>query len=1120
MKLDAAAQGGVSDWLAEADLSGFQQAFTRERIQLSQLGELTDESLRELGLALGERLRFHKALKATPVSPAPRPNTFPERRPLTIMFVDVVDSTGLSDRLEVEDLIEVMRIYREFCDGVIRQYGGHVAQFFGDGIMAFFCYPVAHENDAERAVSAGLDIARGMPLLANPVGCPIEVRVGIATGRVVVSDLFSGGSMEERKVSGSTPNLAARLQGFAAPGEVVVSELTHELVGPLFECRDSGLTEVRGFGKPQHVFRVVARREKLANSRLSNAPLTPLFGREEHLSQLSDAWRRVGQGEGLALVICGEAGIGKSRLVERFLASLSSSSTIIFRTQTSALNLDSPLYPFTDLFKSLAGFEAGDGVALREAKLRGVMRGTQVELDAAVIAELLQLRADAASVGMPPEAVRARGLETIVRQLADACDCAPVILLFEDIHWADATSRALLGELAVATRASRFMMLVTTRERSTAASIFPEDRVDWITLARLENTEAVMMVQSMFGDEPVPAAIAEQIAEQTDGIPLFIEEYVRPLLFANAHEDWTHVAPRSLEPVQIPTSLHESLMARLDRSGGAKELAQIASVVGRTARADLLANASGLTADRLASALKVLQLAGVLHPVLENGVEAYAFGHALVRQAAYDSILRERRRELHAYVARALEEVDPETIELRPELLAVHLTEAGMVDRALEFWVKASERSVRLSSLFEAIGLIRRALGAMAGLESTPARVETKLKLMALLGPALIAVRGPGSAEVQALYADAYQLTESMRDSAFHFRFAWGWWRVAKNFAVKKERATTLLVRASLHRDSEMLLQAHHCNWAAHFELGDFCGCIEHVKAGLAIYEAGAFSHHASMYGNHDAEVCAHGELAQVYWMQGRIKEASDEERRASLSADGLRHLGSRVHAMDMSLLHQYFRRDVAAVRMASEKLIGFASEHGLTDHRAKGRIFAGWAMALEGEVSTGLDAIRTGMARQREIGTLEDFPMYVAMLAETLVAARKADIAIEELNSALAEFDALGLKIWIPEVMRHLARATLAADPAARSTADRILSEAAAMAEDQGASMLGLRIAMDAAASFEIAGDSERAHDRINSRLSSLPAGEVASEIAVAMEREHRLANALAMGRQKSAIR
>ncbi len=1100
---------GMAAWLEAAGLSHIAPALLRETIALAQLPELSDGHLKELGLTIGERLRFRTALPHLR-PPAPHPATPPERRPMTIMFVDVVDSTGLSDRLDVEDLIELIRIYREFCDGVIRKFGGHVTQFFGDGIMASFCYPVAHENDAERAVSAGIEIAGGMPLLATPAGEPVQVRIGIATGRVVISDLFSGKSVEERKISGATPNLAARLQHLAAPGGVVVSELTHQLVGGLFECRDAGQQDVRGFGEPQHVFHVVAPRQIQPSTRLSNTPLTPLFGRDDALGQITQAWSRVETAQPMSVVVCGEAGIGKSRLIDSFLMSLPQASAAILRVQTSALDSESPLHPFINLIRVLAAFEAGDSADERFAKLQATIQGPEPDVDLTVLAELLQVRPDPLAPTLSPSAVRARALAAIARQIDAACERSSVCLVFEDLHWADATSLALLAQLSTATPPRRLMILATTRDEAPAADTFRDATTTWITLSRLKNAEIASMIQSMFGDAPVPANVAQRIAERTDGIPLFVEEYIRPLLLANASTDWTNVAPRSLDSISIPMSLHESLMARLDRSGSAKTVAQIASVIGRSARVDMLAQVSDLPPDKLGAALRALQRSGVLHPVSENGVEAFAFGHALVREAAYDSILRDRKRELHARVGEALEAMDPEGAGLQPELLAIHLTEGGMIDRALGYWVTASERSVRRSSLFEAIGLIRRALAAMRTLESTPERTETRLRLMALLGPALIAVRGPGSAEAQQLYADAYQETEESLDTTFHFRFAWGWWRVARNFTLKKERAGTLLTRAKKRVDREMLLQAHHCNWAAHFELGDFCGCIDHVRAGLAVYESGDFSHHASMYGNHDARVCGHGELAQVYWMQGRIAAAADEERLASEWADKLGHLGSRVHAMDMALLHRSFQRDEHAVRDLAAKLVGFTAEHGLTDHRAKGLIFAGWAMGQGGDVAKGLDAIRGGMDRQREIGTIEDFPMYVSMLAETLVAAGKADTAVEVLTAALQEFDSVGLKIWLPEVSRHLGRALLAADPSATAAAAVRFAAAAGLAGQQGATMLALRIAADQATLCERAGDIEGAHDHLAPALAAMPPGQATPETTDLATRAARLARRL----------
>ena len=772
------------------------------------------------------------------------------------------------------------------------------------------------------------------------------------------------------------------------------------------------------------------------------------------------------------------------------------------RILASPFDRDSPLRPFLAHFRMEAGFGAEDGGAARLAKLDAILHGAERADDLAVMGEMLGIGADPALAALSPAALRERALAALTRQLLGLAAAVPLCLVVEDLHWLDPTSAALLARLAGSLGGRRVMLLATSREEGEAPMPVAADTL--IRLSRLAAEDVLAMVQALFGDEAVPVDIARQIAGKTDGIPLFVEEYVRPLLLARAGIDWSRVASQTMEggaidAVVIPTSLHESLMARLDRSGAAKEVAQIAAVIGRTARRDVLAAAAALPGEVLEEALRALHEAGVLHPESDDGRDCYAFGHALVRETAYDSILRDRRRELHGQVAVALLAMDKDGVEQQPERLAAHLTEAGQPDEAMEYWVRASERSVRRSSLFEAVGLLRRALAATEGLAETPERGRRRLQLMTLLGPALIAIRGPGSPEAQSLYVDAYGLVEQQVDSHSHFPLSWGWWRVSRDYIVKRDRAAALLTRARRLNDDEMLLQAHHCNWAAHYELGDLCRCVDHVRAGMAVYESGDFRHHASMYGNHDALVCAHGELSQVFWMQGRLVDALAEEARALEVAETMGHLGSRVHAMDMALLHRSYQRDRAAVWHRADRLIEFTAEHGMPDHRAKGLIFRGWATAMEGDAQRGIEAIRSGLARQREIGTIEDFPMYVAMLADALVAGGQADRAVEEATRARAEFDAVGLRIWLPEVLRQLGVATIAADPGAAALAGATLDEAAAIAREQGACMLGLRIGIDQARLAQSLGDPERARLVLLAAVAGMPGNDASAEAAAA---------------------
>ncbi len=1079
-------------WLSSIGLAERLDAFRAQGITADQLSELTDDDLRELGLTIGERMRFRRAAAAlrptVPEDPPPAALPVPEstraeRRPLTIMFVDMVNSSHLGERLEPEDLLEVIRRYREYCATAITRYGGHIARLVGDGILAYFCYPVANENDPERAVRAALDITRRIEGLVTPAGEPLSVRIGIATGRVIVSDLFAGGE-DRRTIIGSTPNLAARLQGFAASGGTVISDETHEHIAALFACEDLGETPVRGFEQVRHIWRVLgegtAPRTNLAHYRRQ---LTEFHNREDISRVLAEHWSRARDGHGNAVVVMGEAGIGKSRLLRQFLAKTAGAGTRVVHLAASDFDADSPLRPVITFLRNAARLDPEAPPAARLARLEAILAGNAAERRAALppIAELLGIATEDAGIeALAPELLRERLLATLVEQFLLMADAMPLIVVVEDLHWLDPTSRELLERAVRAVAGHTALLLLTTRPGFEASWL--KDCATLLPLGRLPGDAVSKMVQSLFGDLVAPPQLAGAIARRTDGVPLHIEAVARSLLQLPALPELDE-GQFEIADLAIPASLHESLMARLDRSGRAKEIAQVAAVAGRSVRRDVLVAVARLPDADIERALATLVEADLLYP--EAGGEVFTFTHALLRDAAYDSLLRDDRQSLHQRVAHALQELDPHTVQQQPEVLAHHLTEAALAEDAAQHWLEAARRSLARSALTEATRLLRRGLEALERLPPVRANLSLRLELSGLLGPALIGLRGPGSPEAQELYAKAYAMCREVPEEPSHFPIYWAWWRISSDFPVKRARTAELLARARSRSDPELLLQAHHCNWAQQFEAGDYARCCEHIDAGLEIYETGDFTHHARLYGNHDAKVCAHGELAQVLWMQARPISALVQEREALQWAERMDHLGSRVHAMDMQLLHQTFRRDHAAVRRLADELVTFTSSHGLADHRAKAFIFRGWAVAAQGDVAAGLHTLREGFERQQQIGTKEDFPIYSSLLAETLALAGQPDKAVELLAEQRREFEQLSLAVWMPELLRLQAAMTLQADPGSTAAAGSLLAQAEGLATRQQTHMLGLRIAMTEARLDLRLGGARRAARRLAKALS-----------------------------------
>ena len=1065
----------VEQWLTSIGLGARVAAFDAQGITADQLDDLTDEDLREIGLTIGERKRFRRALEPRrsdlhpsglqgsdpqPAEPQVLATTRAERRPLTMMFVDVVNSSSLGERLEPEDLLEVIRRYREFCGSAIMRYGGLIARLVGDGILAYFCYPVANENDPERAVRAALDIVRGIGELATPAGLPLAVRIGIATGRVIVSDLFAGGEADLRSIIGSTPNLAARLQGLAPAGGVVIAEETEARIRGLFRCEDLGSNEVRGFAQPHRTWLV---RDALADGRRSQptrrpARLTPFFDRQAEFAVLTERWARAQNGEGNVVLLVGGGGIGKSRLVEHFLAERPSIRAE--RVAASPFDEDSPLYPVSFLLRQIAKIDRTEPPAAQQRRLAAVLQGSAADKADALplLAELLDIKPDVPAPPLAPAVLRERLLSILHSQLRHMAAAEPLCVVIEDLHWLDPTSRELLDRVIGSIVESKLLLVLTTREGFEAPWIRGRDTM-MLQLKSLSPADVDVMVQSLFAGRAIPAPLAQLIARKTDGVPLFIEEVGRSVLLAQA-EAGSDSALFEISEQAIPASLHESLMARLDRSGVAKDVAQIAAVVGRSVRRDLLAGVAAMAPEALNQPLAALVEAGVLYPDTVDGDEGYSFTHALLRDAAYDSLLRDDRQLLHLRVARALQRRDAVAAAQQPELLALHLTEAGQAEEAASLWLEAARRSLARSALTEATRMLRRGLSGLERLPASRSVFDLRLSLMVLLGPALIALRGPGASETQELYANAYALCNDMAEDPSHFPIYWGWWRLSRDFREKRQRAVALIDRAVARADDELLLQAHHCNWATDYAAGDFTRCCEHIEAGLQIYATGDFRQHARLYGNHDACVCAHGELAQVHWMQGRPLSALASERRALNWSDTLDHLGTRLHTMDMRLLHRVYRRDFDAVFGLAGELVTMTSELDLQDHRAKGLIFRGWSVTMRGEPAAGLRILEDGFALQQDIGTMEDFSLYLCLRAEAMTAAGQAEQAVAMLRRERLAFAERGFGFWMPELVRVLADVTLAADPGTIDEAAAILQEAERLALAQDVPMLGLRIA------------------------------------------------------------
>ena len=705
----------IREWLSSHGLSDYADRFAENRIDLSVLPDLTDDDLKELGVFLGDRRRILRLIaelgpkSQVPDMPGSRRPDEAERRQVTVMFADLVGSTALSIGMDPEDLRDVFAAYSSCAEETVSKFGGNVAQYMGDGILVYFGYPHAHEDDAERAVRAGLELIEAVAGLKT---CDRQqVRVGIATGVVVVGNLTPS-------IVGETPNLAARLQSIAKPNMVVISEGTRRLLGHLFELEDLGTRDLKGIAAPVQVWEVL--RPSSSTSRfeaLHPSGMTALVGREEEYEILRRRWSKAKEGEGQAVLLSGEAGIGKSHLTVAFTERLKGERFLRIRCFCSPQHTNSALYPIIDHVERSAAFARDDARQTKLDKLDRVLRQSWSSAeDSALFVEMLSLPNDGRYpvLELTPQQRRQRTMEALVRQVEILSNTAPVLVIFEDAHWSDPTSLELMGRLASHIASHRVLLVISFR---------PEFEAPWIELAhvtalalnRLAPRDVDLIIDHIVGNNPLPAAVRQDIIERTDGIPLFVEEMTKAVL-ETASEDAALRTAASVpsSAMAVPASLHASLMARLDRLGGSRELAQIGAAIGREFSHELLAAVARRPEAKLEMQLDRLMRAGLL---FRQGVPpdaTYLFKHALVQDAAYGLLLREPRRDLHARIAETLESKFDEIAENKPEVLARHWAEAGDIERAAALWGKAGRRSAERSALVEATEQLRRALDLIA----------------------------------------------------------------------------------------------------------------------------------------------------------------------------------------------------------------------------------------------------------------------------------------------------------------------------------------------------------------------------------------------------------------------
>jgi class 3 adenylate cyclase/predicted ATPase len=995
-----------------------------------------------------------------------------ERRQLTVMFCDVVESTALSGQLDLEVYRDVVRAYQSACTEVIQRFDGHIAQLLGDGLLVYFGYPHAHEDDAQRAVRAGLGILNAMGCLNRGLqqakGIQLALRLGIHTGLVVVGEMGSSGRQEQLAL-GETPNVAARIQGLAQPNTLVISEATSRLVQGYFACQPLGEQTLRGVTDPVTLYRVLS--ESGATSRLDVAQtrgLTPLVGREQEVGLLLERWAQAKSGQGHVVLLTGDAGIGKSRLVQMLKDHVINEPHTRWECRSLPYFENTALYPLTDLFQRILHWQPDETPDEKLGKLEQMLSRYRLPLEdtAPLFAPLLALPVPENCYPLPnlsPQRQRQKTLETIIAILLELAEHHPVLFILEDLHWTDPTTLEWLNLLIDQTPTASLLVLLTCRPHFQPAW-HHRSYLTEITVNRLSHTQVEQIVAGMTDGKTLPQEVLHQILEKTDGVPLFVEELTKAILESgqltavDGHYEFTG----SLSTFTIPATLQDSLMARLDRLVTAKAVAQYAAVVGRQFAYALLQVVSQLDETTLQHELGRLVEAEIVY---QRGVPpqaTYVFKHALIQDAAYESLLKSTRQHYHQRIAQVLEAQFPETAEAEPELLAHHSTEAGLTEKAVGYWYKAGQRASERSAHVEALVHLRQGLALLETLPETPQRLQREVDMLIALGASLLTTKGYGAAEVGETYTYARQRCQPLEDPQRLFpvlRGLWNYYYTRAEYQTARALGEQLLTLAQQSQDSAMLLAAHRALGATWLMLGGGAAAHTHFTQGMVLYDPPQHRVYAFLYGEDAGVVCASHD-AWTLWLLGYPDQGLARNDEAVTLVQQSAYPFSLSFALSFAAVFHQFRREVQIAQEYTETSISVATAQGFPFWRARGALLHGWALAHQGQAQAGIEQINQGLTAYRTTGGEIGRPYLLALLAEAHGTLGQPEGGLKVLTEALALVDKTGERWYEPELYRLKGILLLQQNSDNQGEPEACFHHAIAIAQSQQAKSWELRAA------------------------------------------------------------
>jgi len=958
------------------------------------------------------------AIQDKEITGEPSPDA--ERRQVTVMFCDLVGSTPLSERLDPEELREVIHDYQSACARVIRRFDGHIARYLGDGLLVYFGYPASHEDDAQRAVRSGLGILEAMNRLnmrlQQKLMVNLQIRLGIHTGIVVAGDIDENEQLESDAIVGDTPNIAARLQKLAKPDTLVISSTTYHLIEGYFDCQSLGAYSLEGISAPMEVYHVI--HESGARTRLDTTrptEFTPLVGREQELGLLMDRWEQVKEKMGHVVLLNGEAGIGKSRIVRVLEERVAEDPQAwLVECHCSPYHQNTAFYPVVDLFERvILQFERDDTPQDKLSKVEGflVQYGLPLEGTVPLFSTLLSipLNNSYSPLNLTPQQQKIKTLQMLLGILLKRASQQPVLFVVEDLHWADASSLEFLDLL---------IDQVPTVPIFTLLSFRPTFTPHWtgrsylssITLNRLTRRQVTDMVEHIAG-KPLPVQVTEQLVAKTDGVPLFVEELTKMVLESGLlkEQDDSYELVGPLPPLAIPTTLQDSLMARLDRLATVKEVAQLGAVIGREFTYELLRTVSTLDEETLQKALSQLVDSELLYQRGLPPQSTYIFKHILICDTAYDSLLKSRRQQYHQRIAQALENTD--TAETQPQIVAHHYTEAGLNEQAIPYWHQAGQQAVKRSANVEAVNHLTLGINLLKDLPETPEHIQQELKLHVTLGPALIATKGYGIPEVEAVFSQSLSLCEKLGDLPQLLPTLWGlfaFYLFSSEFQTVRKIADRISSIAQSTKDPLHVMQSHLVWCNIFYHTGDFVPSLDHSKKGFAIYDIEQHRHLTFVYGRSPGVHCLYY-MASALWMLGYPDKALEKVDESFKMAQELDHPFTQAMALNYySYIHQ-IRQEVNAAQERSEQQIALCSEQNFPVWLAIGTILHGWTIGKQGRIEEGIMRMQQGLTTWKSTGSKIGVPHLYSLLAEILIQAGRIQDGLTTLEKALAILNETG---------------------------------------------------------------------------------------------------------------